>query len=67
MKKIIKGWIGKDDTSFIGEDLMLLTGEIALHLPTIYKVKGSKNSWLYEDWPPIKIKITIETGGDKND
>ena len=41
-----------------------ITGEKVLHtFPVgfpIYKNKGRKIDWDDEDWPPVKIKITIE-------
>ena len=26
----------------------------------IYKKRGNKNDWDEEDWPPVKVKVTVE-------
>ena len=32
-----------------------------------YKYKGRKSQWDKEDWPPTKIKITVEILGENNE
>jgi hypothetical protein len=50
-KTIIKGWIGKSVSRVNWTDDDLLN---------IYRTKGRKFDWHQDDWPPIKVTITIE-------
>lgn len=61
MKRYITGWIAKDSSI---ENLLWLEGseslkEITLLYP-IWAHKGKKSSWDITDWPPKKVKITVE-------
>ncbi len=29
-------------------------------LPDMFKLKGKKEDWMDGDWPPVKVKITVE-------
>ena len=60
MKKTFTGWIRKNSTMGVGEVLYTGEGE-EIGLPTIYKFKGKKDYWFENEWPPIKVKVTVET------
>ena len=54
MKKVIKGWIGKDDSvDFWWEDNGLLEAS------AVWEKKGKKEDW-GANWPPKPVTITIE-------
>lgn len=54
-KKTFIGWIGKT----IKENLSFsFTGDVLSD--SVYKTKGFKIDWHDNDWPPIKVKVTIE-------
>jgi len=56
MKKVFTGWIGKASK----EDLSLLKSQGLVDEFRIFTSKGKKSIWPEEDWPPIKIKLTVE-------
>lgn len=62
MKKIEKiGWVGKSikfDSIIRSERQMLRYSLWKTH--DIFIGKGREETWEREDWPPIKVKITIE-------
>ena len=63
MKKIIHGWVSKRSdldnlTSWkldMYDNTYLLKFE---HL--VFKTPGKKIEWYHDEWPPKKVKITIE-------
>lgn len=59
MKKITKiGWVGKNELCNIaipGDDPCN-----QLRLNGIFPRRGKEDEWPKEDWPPIKVRITIE-------
>jgi hypothetical protein len=55
-KKVFVGWAGKSDQE-IGFD----NAEFKeLILPYIYKHKMKRETWVSEDWPPRKVRVTVE-------
>ena len=57
MKKVFKGWIGKSVKQlghWSGDE------DPELVMANIFKRKLKQRDWLNEDWPPVKVKITIE-------
>lgn len=63
VKKTFKGWIAKDSIKDVGWSHDSKDSE--LDIPIIFKFKGRKEDWIWfwpeEDWPPQKVRITIET------
>ncbi len=62
--KIITGWMGKTVNL---KDIIRYTfycdstiPHLELDSGYIFKTKNKKDDWDEEDWPPKKIKITIE-------
>ena len=58
-RKVIKGWVGKDVNlnELCDEDVRCVYLMSPLH---IVKTKGKKIDWFECEWPPKKIRITIE-------
>lgn len=60
MKKIWRtGWIGKEE----GVDESIWRGierEDCWEIADIQVKKGTKKDWPEQDWPPVKVRITIE-------
>ena len=56
MKKTFIGWVGKDEL----DDLKKVESLYELDL-LFFDTKGHKIDWLKVSWPPIKIKVTVET------
>lgn len=61
MKKTFTGWIPrsfKGDVSKIKDPMYDMggTGTFAM-----FKTKDRKSDWADKDWPPVKVKITVET------
>ena len=58
--KIIHAYTGKTFDGFCA------AGEL-LRLPEFYMSRGKESEWDPEDWPPVKVRISIdvvdETGG----
>ena len=56
MKKVIKGYVGKlfplNDLVYWDEDT-----ELSMY---VYKRKDTRDTWLWEDWPPRRVTVTIE-------
>jgi hypothetical protein len=51
--RVIEGWVAKTgDFMWRSEP-----GEMCI---TIYKKKELKENWLERDWPPRKVRITVE-------
>lgn len=62
MKKTYTGWVRNSDDN---ADVMYWDGpggceNLEGDISVIYKTKGRKKDWSPGDWPPRKIKITIE-------
>ncbi len=60
MKKTFTGWIGKSTTNFNNFYFSERLSTDRLAIPEIHKTKGEKADWFDGDWPPVKVKITIE-------
>ena len=61
MKKVMIGWIGKGNTQpMISEPMEDFPKVKEVRLDQVYENKGVKSEWYEDDWPPRKIKITIE-------
>ena len=58
MKKTFTGWIGK--TSNI-KDFLARGFNDSFEIDDMYATKGNKYDWGDDDWPPIKVKVTVET------
>jgi len=48
-KRVIRGWIGKNDTA-----------EDAAHFGVRIGKRGRKDMWDEDAWPPRKVKVVIE-------
>ena len=59
MKKTFTGWIGKKQNP----EIILYSDEFQglIKLDDVYTTKGKKRSWVEGDWPPIKVKVPVET------
>ena len=57
MKKTFIGWIGKDKLNNI-KTVRVYGG---YNIPDVYQKKGLKDYWNSDEWPPVKVKITVET------
>ena len=57
MKKsiVVKGWVGI--TNFSSKEIWDTMEPEAL---CIYRCKGKKEEWGIEDWPPVRVAVTIE-------
>jgi hypothetical protein len=61
MKKVLIGWIGKENVQpMISEPMDGFPKVKEVRLDKVYENKGLKSEWEENDWPPRKIKITIE-------
>ena len=60
MKKIIKGWIGKGETSL--DDICGIRKDAyeTIWIDKVYQNRDGPDSWDIDDWPPNRITITIE-------
>mgnify|MGYP003653746229 FL=1 len=60
--KIIHAYVGKTFHGFSD-------GGDYLRLPEFYMSKGQESEWDPDDWPPLKVRISIdvveEKGGDE--
>ena len=57
------GWMGKLDYDFFSDNLKgkyPKQGHDITVMGTMYKTKGKKDDWNENDWPPVKVKISIE-------
>ena len=59
MKKTFTGWIAKDEVCLIGYNGGQYGDEYAM--PSVHKTKGKELDWHHDEWPPIKVKVTVET------
>lgn len=60
MKKTLTGWIGRSRK--LEEVLYKKTwGYPHIELDDVFTTKGVKSDWDEEDWPSIKVKVTVET------
>lgn len=65
MKKVISGWTGKNYNKkeicrwIRGRDL---NGDTycKLEIENISKPKGIKKGWTKDQWPPKKVRVTVE-------
>jgi hypothetical protein len=51
-KKSIIGWVGKN--------WQLESNYLLSSLASVYLKKGKREDWFQSDWPPRKVKITVE-------
>jgi len=57
MKKITRiGWIPK--TCKLSIEFSQSDWE--WHIPEVFPKKGTKDNYYKEDWPPVKVRITVE-------
>ncbi len=55
-KKVIKGWMDEVGwASFCSEPFHRDKVDLLA-----YEVRGSKSDWRPDDWPPLKVKVTVE-------
>jgi hypothetical protein len=56
MKKVFKGWVGKNDKlgGIVAWDSF---GQLET---SIEEKRLNKDFWTDEDWPPRKVKVTVE-------
>ena len=47
-------------TAWIGKTWKVPTWYTGSNLRTIWLMRGIKSDWDEDDWPPVKVKITIE-------
>ena len=62
-KKVFTGWIGQNDS--VKDLLAWDKGTVAKTLdatatPYLFKRKGFKAEWSPEEWPPKKVRVTVE-------
>jgi len=59
MKRSLIGWTGKDSKL---EDLLFrnLYKGSRIEIDGIFYAKGVKDDWDRDDWPPQKVKVTVE-------
>jgi len=61
MKRVMIGWIGKENTQpMISKEMIDYPTVKEVNLVDVYANKGVKSEWCENEWPPRKIKITIE-------
>lgn len=60
MKKTFTGWIRKSEKGLESFHWVAVYSEPELSIPDVFKEKDKEDSWDKEDWPPKKVKITIE-------
>ena len=60
MKKIIEGWIAKDETL---EDVYVGSYGDEVTIMGIWKDRANMEMWTEDGWPPKKVRITIEVEG----
>lgn len=60
MKKVIVGWIGKEDAKMSEFRWEPNIGYGILLMPNIFRRKSVKEDWDETFWPPIKVRITVE-------
>jgi len=56
MKKTFTGWIGKEAIKYNMNGIIKEMAEEVGLVP-----KGRKVDWGVNEWPPIKVKVTVET------
>ena len=55
--KITKiGWMGKTE-----KPVFYVGFSESLEIDKLFRTKGKREQWNKEDWPPRKVRITIET------
>ena len=60
MEKTFTGWIPKSLSKKLDlKNIMYDSANVGVF--AIYKTKDTQNDWADKDWPPVKVKITIET------
>ena len=57
-KKVLEGWIGKNEIDSVKMEF----GEDGLCVVVVspWKTKGTKRHYTPDDWPPRKIRVTVE-------
>jgi hypothetical protein len=52
---IIEGWAGKSDTlePYLRDNYWVVPD-------VLWATKGKKSTWHESDWPPVKVRITVE-------
>lgn len=56
-KRTLKAWIGKNCN--LEEDFYCNSRGL-LELDEVSSRKGKKTDWFNGEWPPVKVKVTIE-------
>lgn len=54
MKKTITGWVGKNELAD------KRWRELVFTMPIAARTKGKKEEWCEKEWPPVKVRVTIE-------
>ena len=57
------GWVGKQDLEAFIEQTKsgyCAFGYDKTFMTTLYKTKGVKSDWNAYDWPPVKVKLSLE-------
>ena len=52
-----EGWMGR---SHLGEAPMAGEEDGILRIPDVYSDKGPEDDWGEENWPPIRVRVTVE-------
>jgi len=55
-KRVITGWANKD----WNDDVRVAHGNDWHALPRVWATKSDETCWVCGDWPPRKVRITIE-------
>ena len=56
-KRVFNGWMGRMDI-----DRPAAWGDLddELWLTEVFRLKGDKYGWVEADWPPAKVRVTVE-------
>jgi len=68
MKVSLTGWAGKSCFDDLVDEMKSPYNEIdKLVSIVLFKTRGVKDVWWNDDWPPVKVKITVEVLNEKFD
>ena len=56
-KRVFNGWMGRMDI-----DRPAAWGDLddELLLTEVFRLKSGRDEWMKEDWPPVKVRVTVE-------
>jgi len=59
-RRTVYGWKGK---TYPIQLVVTDDGWLGIKIIGAFAARGKRNEWLPEDWPPEKVKITLESPG----